>query len=521
MLDHNILDQVKTVFASLQGSYVLRATYSKTHDRAAELQDFVRDFASTSDRLSVEIVEGENQKFGFDLLKEGSETGVRFSGIPGGHEFTSLLLAVLNADGQGKNLPDEQIIRRIKALKTPVKLQTYVSLTCTNCPDVVQALNVMALAHPELSHEMIDGGLFQDDITRLNIQGVPAVYVNGEPLYTGRGNLAQLLQELEDKVGTAIDDEQAEAIERRYDVVVLGGGPAGTSAAIYSARKGLKVAVVAERVGGQVNDTVGIENLVSVSHTTGTKLAADLKEHLGDYPVDIFENRRVNHVSLKDREKLVSVKGGETFVAPAVILATGASWRRLNVEDEARYIGHGVHFCPHCDGPFYKGRNVAVIGGGNSGVEAAIDLAGICAHVTLFEFGESLRADTVLREKVATLSNVEVITQAQTTRVNGDGTSLTSITVKDRRNDEEREYAFDGVFVQIGLMPNSEVLRTELELSPRGEVPVDAFGRTAVPGVYAAGDVSTVPYKQIIIAMGEGAKAALSAFDDRIRGVIG
>lgn len=520
MLDKSILDQVASVFASLKGQFVLQAFCARDNERRQEMREFLDDFASTSSHLSVEFNDAEGEAYSFALLKDGADTGIKFSGLPNGHEFTSLLLAVLNADGQGKNLPDEQIVRRIKGLKEPVKLQTYVSLTCTNCPDVVQALNVMSLINPNISHEMIDGGVFQDDITRLNIQGVPAVYANGESLHVGRGDLGVLLQELEDKVGSSLDDE-AEAVERRYDVVVLGGGPAGSSAAIYSARKGLKVAIVAERIGGQVKDTVGIENLISVPQTTGAKLADDLKSHLGDYPIDIFENRKITAVSLKGGEKSVSVKGGETFLAPAVIIATGASWRKLNVDDEAKYVGHGVHFCPHCDGPFYKGKKVAVIGGGNSGVEAAIDLAGICSHVTLLEFGEAMRADDVLQQKAQSMPNIDIRTLAQTTRVKGDGTKVTAITVKDRSTDEEADLALDGVFVQIGLMPSTDVFKAELPLTPRGEIEIDAFGRTAVPGVYAAGDCSTVPYKQIVIAMGEGAKAALSAFDDKIRGVIG
>ena len=366
---------------------------------------------------------------------------------------------------------------------------------------------------------MIDGALFQDEAERLNIQAVPSVYANGELLHIGKSDLGELLAKLEDKFGSE-ETECVQAVERVYDVVVIGGGPAGSSAAIYSARKGLKVAVVAGRIGGQVKDTVGIENLISVSQTTGAQLADDLRSHIGRYPIDIFENRKLDHVDFNEKEKRIYVKGGEVFVTPAVIIATGAGWRKLNVDDEAKYMGKGVHFCPHCDGPFYKEKRVAVVGGGNSGIEAAIDLAGICSHVTVLEFADSLRADTVLQDKAASMPNIEIFKSSQTTQVLGDGNHVTAIRVKDRNTEEEREIAVDGIFVQIGLAPNTDSFRDALPLNQRREIEVDAGCRTAVPGVYAAGDCTSVPYKQIVIAMGEGAKAALSAFDDRIRGII-
>ena len=420
----------------------------------------------------------ENPVLEFTLLKDDVETGIKFRGIPGGHEFTSLLLAVLNADGKGKNLPDEAIRRRIRALQGDISLQTYVSLTCTNCPDVVQALNII-----------------------------------------GRGSLGELLQKLEEAFGSAPQEDEA-PIERDFDVLVLGGGPAGASAAIYSARKGLRVAIVAERIGGQVKETVGIENLISVPQTTGAELANALRTHIEHYPIEIFEERKIEKVKLQGTEKSVSTVGGEMFHASAVIIATGASWRKLNVEGEAEYIGRGVAFCPHCDGPFYQGKHVAVIGGGNSGIEAAIDLAGICRKVTVFEFADTLKADQVLQEKARSLPNVEIFTSSQTIKVDGNGEKVTSIRIKDRLTGEERDFPLDGIFVQIGLAANSAPFRNKLETTPTGEIKIDAFCRTTLPGVYAAGDVSNVPYKQIVIAMGEGAKAALSAFDDRIRGVI-
>ena len=517
MLDISILNQVRTIFAQLDANFTFEIACSPSREESSEMIAFLNDFASCSDKLSCTTIEADGNTLEFSLLKNGENTGIKFRGIPNGHEFTSLLLAVLNADGKGKNLPDEMISRRIKSLCKDVKLQSYVSLTCTNCPDIVQSLNIMALLNSGITHEMIDGALFQEESNEKNIQAVPTVYVNGKLLHVGRGSLGELLEKLEATVGTQKDDS-CEMVTREYDVMVLGGGPAGASAAIYSARKGLRVAIVAENIGGQVKETVGIENLISVAHTTGNQLANSIRTHINDYPIEIFENRRIEKVELKEKIKRITVVGGEIFTAPAVIIATGAGWRKLNVEGESEYIGRGVAFCPHCDGPLYEGKHVAVIGGGNSGIEAAIDLAGICRKVTVLEFADTLRADQVLQEKVKSLPNVEIFTSAQTTRVLGNGTSVTGLIVRDRTTNEERECSLDGVFVQIGLSANSKPFAEELETSPIGEILIDASCRTSITGVYAAGDVSNVPYKQIIIAMGEGAKAALSAFDDRIRG---
>lgn len=520
MLDNGILEQVKSLFLNLKSHFTLRAVYDRSHPKATELVGFLDEFCSCSALLTFEEEISDGGRLEFSLIKEGQELGVKFRGIPGGHEFSSLLLAVLNADGIGKNLPDETLNSRITALASPVRLTTYVSLTCTNCPDVVQALNVIAMKNKNISHEIVDGAVFQEEVDGLGIQGVPSVFANGELIHVGRGDLGTLLGKLEEKFGGSGSAVVAEPVEREFDVVVVGGGPAGASAAIYSARKGLSVAVVCGRVGGQVKDTVGIENLISVPETTGDNLAADLKEHLARYPISVFENRTVDSADFSDSLKRINVSGGESFTAPAVIIAAGASWRKLGVEGEAEYIGRGVAFCPHCDGPFYKGKHVAVIGGGNSGIEAAIDLAGICSKVTVLEFADSLRADTVLQDKAASLPNVEIFTSMQTTRVIGDGKKVTGIEVKNRQTDEVTVIELDGIFVQIGLAANSKPFAGLLELTDRKEIKTDAFCRTSVSGVYAAGDVTDVPYKQIIIAMGEGAKAALSAFDDRIRGVL-
>ena len=469
MLEATILDQVRSIFQPLEARYTFHITCNPEHEQAGEMIDFLNNIASCSDKLSCQVTKTDEPKLEFTLLKEGEETGIKFRAVPGGHEFSSLLLAVLNADGKGKNLPDEGIGRRIKALQGPIHLQTYVSLACTNCPDIVQALNAVALLHPHITHDTIDGAVFQEEADALKIQAVPSVYANGKQLHVGRGSLGELLKKLEDTFGS-LPQENAAPVLREFDVLVLGGGPAGASAAVYSARKGLRVAIIAERIGGQVKETVGIENLISVPRTTGSQLADALRTHIEHYPIEIFEDRKIEKAELQGKEKKVFSGGGETFTALAVIIATGASWRKLNVEGEAEYLGRGVAFCPHCDGPFYQGKHVAVIGGGNSGVT-------------------------------------------------GDGEKVTGIRIKDRITNEERDYPLDGIFVQIGLAANSAPFRDALETTPTGEIKTDAFCRTTLPGVYAAGDVSDVPYKQIVIAMGEGAKAALSAFDDRIRGI--
>lgn len=516
MLEPALKEQLKGIFAGLEADYTLYIYVSPGHESRGELLELLTDVADCSSRISCRVNEGDQLRF--TLLKDGKQTGITFRGVPNGHEFTSLLLAILNLDGKGKNFPDEQVCNRVKALKGPIRLTTYVSLTCTNCPDVVQALNAMTTLNAAITHEMVDGALYQEEVDALKIQGVPSVFADGKLLHVGRGDFGELLAKLEAQYG--IDDSRIDTTVKNYDVIVAGGGPAGVSAAIYSARKGLRVAIVAERIGGQVKETVGIENLISVSHTTGSELADNLKTHLMQYPVDLLEHRKIESVEIIGKEKQVVTSVGETFSAPALIIATGASWRKLNVPGETEYIGRGVAFCPHCDGPFYKGKHVAVVGGGNSGIEAAIDLAGICSKVTVFEFMDELKADSVLQEKAKSLPNVEIFVSSQTTEVIGNGDKLTALRIKDRKTEEERTMELDGVFVQIGLAANSAAFRDTVEMNRPGEIVIDAHCRTSVPGIYAAGDVSTVPYKQIVIAMGEGAKAALSAFEDRVRGVI-
>ena len=517
MLDTALKQQLRSIFQGLDNSFTFEVSVAPEHESRQELLELLNDVSECSDKLSVRI--SGNKGLEFTLLKNGEKTGIEFRAVPNGHEFSSLIMAVMNADGKGKNFPDEDICNRVKRLKGPIKLTTYVSLTCTNCPYVVQALNAMTTLNGNISHETVDGAINQEEVDALSVQAVPSVFADGKLLHVGRSDFGELLGKLEERYGLA--GESTDNTVRSYDVVVLGGGPAGSSAAIYSARKGLKVAVVAERIGGQVKETVGIENLISVPETTGNELAGALKTHMERYPIDLFEHRKVEKVEIRGKEKAVCVSGGGEFIAPALIVASGASWRKLNIPGEAEYIGRGVAFCPHCDGPFYKGKHVAVVGGGNSGIEAAIDLAGICSEVMVLEFMDELKADRVLQEKAKSLSNVEIFTSSQTTEVIGEGGKVTGIRVKDRKSGEERTIALDGIFVQIGLAANSAVLKKIVETNRTGEIVIDSHCRTNVPGIYAAGDVSTVPYKQIIIAMGEGAKAALSAFEDRVRGVIG
>lgn len=516
MLDSAMKDQLSGIFAGLTTNYIFDVTVAPEHENRHELLELLNDVASCSDKLSVQVTDGDGLEF--SLLKNGEKTGIKFRGVPNGHEFTSLLLAILNSDGKGKNIPDESICNKVKALNGPVKLTTYVSLTCTNCPDVVQALNVMATLNPQITHEMVDGAINQEEVEAMKVQGVPSVFADGKLIHVGRGDFGELLGKLEAQYG--MKEENLPVVEKNYDVIIVGGGPAGSAAAIYTARKGLNVAVVADRIGGQVKETVGIENMISVSQTTGQQLALDLMAHMKDYPIDILEHRRIEKVELGDREKLLTTSTGEKLIAPAVIVATGASWRRLNVPGETEYIGRGVAFCPHCDGPFYKGKRVAVVGGGNSGVEAAIDLAGICSKVTLLEFADELKADQVLQDKVRSLPNVEIFMHSQTMEVLGNGEKVTAIRIKDRKTEEVRNIELDGIFVQIGLAANSGPFRDVVDTNRPGEIVIDSHCRTSVPGIYAAGDVSTVPYKQIIISMGEGAKAALTAFEDRMRGII-
>lgn len=515
MLDRNIIEQLQTIFADLTGKIVFRMSTLQESPASDGMLAFLNDVASASSHLSVETIKADVGAPVFEIIRNGASTGVRFCGIPNGHEFSTLLLAVLNADGLGKNLPDEALRGRIAALRGPVRLRTFVSLTCTNCPDVAQALNLIALINPGVENTVIDGGVVPETVEALDIQSVPSVYADDTLLSVGRSSFVDLLAKLEERYGTSTSDSIADTVHE-YDVTVLGGGPAGAAAAIYCARKGFRTAVVAENIGGQVRETTGIENLISVPETTGSRLASDLRAHLAAYPIDIFEHRKVETARIDGQVKELMC-AGEKFRSHALIIATGAGWRRMSVPGETEHIGHGVAFCTHCDGPFYAGRRVAVVGGGNSGLEAAIDLAGICPHVDVFEFMDTLKADKVLQTKAASMTNIDIHLSSQVTKVIGDGKNVSGIQVKDRISGKETEYPVSGVFVQIGLLPNSSLFKDKLPLTRAGEIQVDRSCRTSVKGVYAAGDVTDVPYKQIVIAMGEGGKAALSLFEDSMR----
>jgi len=518
MLDSAITDQLKSLFAELESSLTLRLRPSE-HPRQQELRDLLAEVAGTSSAITV-AEEGEPSPTPrFDILRGDEETGITFRAIPGGHELSSLVLALLNADGKGK-LPDEGLRARIARLAGPIRLRTYVSLSCTNCPDVVQYLDQLALLHDDFQHEIVDGALVEEEVAQLGIQAVPSVFDvagAGDPrlLRVGKADLPTLLAALEEQYGTS-RETAAPVTVKDYDVAVIGGGPAGAAAAIYSARKGLSTVVIAEQLGGQVRDTAGIENLISVSYTEGIKLAADLRAHIEHNEIDLLEHRRVEEVA-GGAEKTIRLQGGEVVRTRFLIVATGARWRELGVPGEREYLGRGVAFCPHCDGPFYKGRPVAVVGGGNSGIEAAIDLAGICSHVTVLEFAEQLNADEVLIKRLEQLPNVDVVTGARATEILGDGAKVTGIAWQDRKTEQQKQRELEGVFVQIGLVPNSALVRELVAVNRAGEIEVDSKCRTSAAGIYAAGDVTNVPWKQIVIAMGEGAKAALAAFEDRIR----
>ncbi|AZV94797.1 MULTISPECIES: alkyl hydroperoxide reductase subunit F [Pseudomonadota] len=513
-LDANLKNQLKAYLERVTQPVELVASLDDGA-KSKELRELLQEIAALSDRVSfVERDEAGVRKPSFSVNRPGENIGIRFAAIPMGHEFTSLVLALLQVGGHPIKFEPE-VVEQIRNLDGEYLFETYMSLSCQNCPDVVQALNAMAVINPRIRNVVIDGALFQDEVEQRQIMAVPTVYLNGEVFGQGRSSVEEILAKL-DSGAAARKAAQLDAKDA-FDVLVVGGGPAGAAAAVYAARKGIRTGVVAERFGGQVLDTMAIENFISVPHTEGPRFAAALEEHVKSYDVDIMNLQRV--VALEEGDGLLSVKleSGAELRSRSVILATGARWREINVPGEREYRNHGVAYCPHCDGPLFKGKRVAVIGGGNSGVEAAIDLAGVVGHVTLIEFGEALRADAVLQRKLYSLPNVEVILHAQTTEIVGDGQKVNGLVYTDRKSGESRKVELAGVFIQIGLVPNSEWLKGTLNLSKHGEIEVDTRGATSLPGVFAAGDVTTVPYKQIIIAAGEGAKAALGAFDYLIR----
>lgn len=516
MLDPNLTTQLATYLTKVTQPIELVASLD---DRAksAELLDLLEEIAALSDQVSVRRDGTAERRPSFEVNRVGTDIGVAFAGIPLGHEFTSLVLALLQVGGHPSKAAPE-LIEQIRGLEGRHDFVTYMSLSCQNCPDVVQALNLMSVLNPDIRHTAVEGSLFQDEVDALNILAVPTVYRNGELFGSGR-------MSLEDIVGKLDTGSQARAASKLdaldpFDVLVIGGGPAGASAAIYAARKGIRTALVAERFGGQVLDTMAIENLVSVPYTEGPKLAGHLEEHVRQYEAELITSQKASClVPAGDEHALhrVEFASGATLAARTVVLATGARWRTMGVPGEEEYRNKGVTFCPHCDGPLFKGKSVAVVGGGNSGVEAAIDLAGIVSHVTLVEFLDDMRADAVLQRKLRSLPNVDVVLGARTTEVVGDGTSVTSLRYEDRATGEARELDVQGVFVQIGLLPNTEWLEGTVELSDRREIVTDERGNTSIDGVFAAGDCTTSAFKQIVVALGAGSTASLSAFDHLIR----
>ncbi len=516
MLEPTLRSQLQTYLERVTQPFDIVASLDDGA-KSAELWELLTEIAGLTDKITLRSDGTDARVPSFSINRKQGDVSLRFAGIPLGHEFTSLVLALLQVGGHPPRVSAE-VIEQIRQIEGEFHFETYFSLSCQNCPDVVQALNLMAVLNPGIHHVAIDGALFQSEVDERQVMSVPSVYLNGKLFASGRMGVEEILA----KIDTGAAFREAEKISARapFDVLVVGGGPAGAAGAIYAARKGIRTGVAAERFGGQVLDTMGIENLISVAETEGPKLARALEENVRDYAVDIMNLQRATALlPAVDEGGLHEIRfeSGASLKAKTVIVATGARWRELNVPGEKEYRNRGVAYCPHCDGPLFKGKRVAVIGGGNSGVEAAIDLAGIVAHVTLLEFADQLRADAVLQRKLNSLPNVTVITSAQTTEVLGDGSKVTGIAYKDRVTGNPCVVALDGVFVQIGLLPNSDWLKGTLELSPQGEVITDGKGRTSVPGVFAAGDVTTVPYKQIVIAMGDGARASLSAFDHLIR----
>ena len=520
MIDQSLLDAVKSYSENMTRpiTFVLG---SGEHSKRAELIDFLTKIAGTTDKINFDSTATDDSlpsPISFKVVSHIddvlTDTGIVFSGIPGGHEFTSLILAILQAGGHTLKL-DEGIQKLIKRFNKPLQFQTYVSLSCHSCPEVVQALNQFALLNDDISNEMIDGALFQEQVEANNIQGVPAVFLNGKPFANGLIDTAKLIEKLQEQFPDLLAeaDDNAEQLEQQ-DVTIIGAGPAGVAAAIYTARKGLKVTMVADRIGGQVKDTQDIENLISVPLTTGSELSANFEKHLHEYDITLKEHVSVKEISeTEDENYRIHLNTGETFETRSIILATGAQWRKLGIPGEDENVGKGVAYCAHCDGPFFKGKDISVIGGGNSGIEAALDLAGIVKHVTVLEFADDLKADQVLINKAKEKANIDIITSAATQEIKAQDGKVTSIVYQDRSSSETKELDVSAVFVQIGLVPNTAFVKGFVDLNRFGEIEIDERCRTDRKGIFACGDVTTVPFKQINIAMGEGSKAALSAFE--------
>jgi alkyl hydroperoxide reductase subunit F len=512
MLDATLKKQLQAYLEKVVQPIELVASLDDS-PKAREMDELLREVAALSDKITVRNDGANARKPSFSIRRVGTDIAVDFAGIPLGHEFSSLVLALLQVGGHPIKL-DASVIEQIRNLDGDYVFETFISLSCHNCPEVVQALNAMSVINPRIKVVAIDGGVFKSEVEARQIMAVPMMFLNGQHFGQGRTSVEEILAKIDTNAGA----RKAAELNKKdpFDVLIVGGGPAGAAAAIYAARKGIRTGVLADRFGGQVLDTLAIENFVSMKETDGPKFAVALEEHVKHYEVDIMNTQRANKLV---EGKLIEVhtESGAVLKSKSVIIATGARWREINVPGEREYRNHGVAYCPHCDGPLFKGKRVAVIGGGNSGVEAAIDLAGIVKEVTLIEFGAELRADAVLQRKLYSLKNVTVIKSAQTTEIHGDGKIVNGLSYKDRNSGELKKVELEGVFVQIGLVPNAEWLKGTMDLSAHGEIEVDAKGQTSIPGVFAAGDVTTVPFKQIVIAVGEGAKASLAAFDHLMR----
>ena len=513
MLDSALATQLRGLVANITMPVDFVASLDDSA-KSVETSELLTEVAAMSELISYERRDDDARRPSFAIHRRGTDVKVRFAGVPMGHEFTSFVLALLQVGGHPTKV-DEATIRQIQQLEGTHHFETYFSLSCQNCPEVVQALNIISVLNPRITHTAIDGGVFRGEIEDLQVMAVPAVFLDGRPFGSGRMTLDEILGKLDTGSAQAELDRLQDL--PAFEVLVIGGGPAGATAAMYAARKGIRTGLVAERFGGQLLDTMSIENFASVTYTEGPKLANELEFHVREYEVDMILDQAVARLSRDGGRWAATLESGPVLHADALVLATGARWRTMGVPGEQEYRNKGVTFCPHCDGPLFKGKRVAVIGGGNSGVEAAIDLAGIVAHVTLVEFDTALRADEVLQRKLSTLSNVDVRLNARTKRVRGDGTKVTGLDYDDRGSEESHSLDVDGIFVQIGLLPNTEWLAGTLELHSRGEIIVDDAGRTSLPAVFAAGDCTTSPYKQIVVALGAGATASLSAFDHLIR----
>ncbi len=516
MLDANLQSQLKTYLERVTRPIQITA-HVDDGAKSQEMLELLNTLTTLSTQIRLDVRRDSSERTpSFALTTPGQDIHLVFAGLPMGHEFTSLVLALLQVGGHPSKATAE-LIEQVRNLEGEYRFETYFSLSCQNCPDVVQALNLAAVLNPRIQHVAIDGGLFPAEVEARQIMSVPTVYLNGEVFDQGRMTLEQIVAKLD--TGASKRDAEKLSTKAPFEVLVVGGGPAGAAAAIYAARKGIRTGVAAERFGGQVLDTMAIENFISVKETEGPKLAAALEQHVREYEVDIMNLQRATALVPAGDDGLVEIKleNGASLKSRSVILSTGARWRQMNVPGEDQYRNKGVAYCPHCDGPLFKGKRVAVIGGGNSGVEAAIDLAGLVTHVTLLEFDDKLRADEVLQKKLRSLGNVTIITSALTQEVLGDGQKVTGLVYQDRVGGDSHRVELEGIFVQIGLLPNTEWLKDTVALSPRGEILIDDRGQTSVPGVFAAGDCTTVPYKQIVIAMGAGSTAALSAFDHLIR----